>query len=84
MSDPLAGRPGLITEAAATNALAQELGQLAKRHGLRGCVLISFKADRMAVNSNGESDLFARAMEELGDRMLAAIDDGKFDPASET
>jgi len=43
-------------------------------------VLISFTDERVGVNSSGEPDRFGRAMEQLGDRLLAAIDDGKFDP----
>ena len=33
------------------------------------------------VNSSGEPVRFGEAMEILGDRLLAAIDDGMFDPA---
>lgn len=80
MPRPLGGRPGLIEESAAKNALAKDLGQLARRHGLCGCVLISFTDERVGVNSSGQSDDFGRVMEVLGDRLLAAIDDGKFDP----
>lgn len=83
-NNPLAGRPGLVVESAEVNALAKDLGQLAKRHGLRGCVLISFTDERVGVNSSGEPDRFGRAMEQLGDRLLAAIDDGKFDPYTMT
>jgi len=83
VGSPLDGRPGLRVECSATNKLAQELGRLARRHGLRGCVLISFTAERVGVNSSGEPDLFARHMERLGDRILAAIDDGLFDPEVE-
>jgi len=80
VSGRLDGRPGLRTEPATTNALARELGQIAKRNGLRGCVLISFTSDRVGVNSSGEPADFARHMEQLGDRLLAAIDDGGFNP----
>jgi hypothetical protein len=79
-SGPLAGRRGLLVEAAETNALAKDLGQLARRHHLRGCVLISFTDDRVGANSSGEPDSFGIHMEQLGDRLLAAIDDGEFDP----
>ena len=82
MENPLTGRAGLQTEAAATNTLARELGQLATRHHLRGCVLISFTDDRVGVNSSGEPDSFGLHMEQLGNRLLAAIDDGRFDPIS--
>lgn len=60
--------------------LVRALHELAVKHGLQGCVLISFAAERVAVNSYGEPDLFGRAMEELGDRILEKIDDGEFDP----
>lgn len=80
MSDPLTGPPGLRTEDPETSALARDLGQLAKRHRLMGVVLISFTGERVGVNSSGETYLSGRAMEQLGHRILAAIDDGKFDP----
>ena len=80
MSDPLAGRPGLEIIPAAKSALAKELGQLARRHQLVGVVLISFTSDRIGVNSSGVDGPFGQEMERLGDRILAAIDDGKFDP----
>ena len=80
-ANPLADRPGLLTESAETNELAKELGQLARRHGLRGCVLISFTDYRVGVNSSGEGE-WVQQMEHLGDRLLAAIDDGMFNPDS--
>ena len=81
MPQSLKDRPGLRSVTATGNALARELGQLATRHGLRGAVLISFtRDDRVGVNSSGEPDIFGVAMEKLGDQILAAIDDGKFDP----
>jgi hypothetical protein len=82
-ASPLTGRPGLVTECAETNPLARELGQLAKRHGLRGAVLISFTEDRVGVNSSGDPAAFAIHMERLGERLLAAIDDGAFDPLAD-
>lgn len=77
----LEGRPGFKTEEPETNALARDLGQLAKKHGLLGVVLISFTRDHVGVNSSSETRLFGDAMVELGDRVLAAIDDGQFDPS---
>ena len=74
----VADRPGLITSR--THPLIRELRKLAKRHGLQGCVLVSFSAERVAVNSCGEPDLFGKAMEQLADRILAKIDDGEFNP----
>jgi hypothetical protein len=81
MNSPLEGRPGLTIEDPETNELARDLGRLAVRHKLRGCVLISFKGFRVGVNSSGEPDLFGRAMERMGDQILAAIDNGQFDPS---
>ena len=78
--DPLAGRPGLETINPKLDPKARELGEFAKRHGLHGCVLISFSGERVGVNSSGRGDMWSRQMQSLGDRLLAAIDDGKFDP----
>lgn len=80
MHKSLHGRTDLREEPASTNALARDLGLLAKRHGLQGVVMLSFKADRVGVNSSGDPLMFALAMERLGDQLLAAIADGKFDP----
>ena len=82
MRKRLCDRTGLRTDPATKNALARDLGQLAARHGLRGCVLVSFTDDRVGVNSSGEPDSFGQHMERLGDKILAAIDDGMFDPES--
>lgn len=60
--------------------LVKALRELRTFHGLHGCVLISFDEDRVAVNSSGRDELFGAAMEILGDQILTAIDDGKFDP----
>ncbi len=62
--------------------MARDVGELARKHGLTGCVLISFTGDYVGVNSSGVGS-FAGHMATLGDRLLAAIDDGKFDPVSE-
>lgn len=84
MSDrntPLEDRPGYFEDNPKKHALARELGQLAKRHDLRGAVLISFtRDDRVGVNSSGEPEMFARAMDQLASRILTAIDNGDFDP----
>ena len=77
MHPSLKGRSGLRSES--PHSLARDLGILAKRHGLLGVVMISFGRERVGVNSSGEG-LMAIAMERLGDQILAAIDDGKFDP----
>lgn len=60
--------------------LGNDLSQLASKHGLQGCVLISFQGDRVGVNSSADDPLVLRAMTELGDRVLAKIDDGELDP----
>jgi hypothetical protein len=79
--DPLAGRPGLETVSPKLDPKARELGEFAKRHGLCGAVLISFSGDLVGVNSSGRGEMWSRQMQSLGDRLLAAIDDGKFDPS---
>lgn len=81
MKSPLAGRPGLITERAETNALSHDLGQLLFRHGLTGCVLLSFKGERVGINSSADGDGFGKVMERLADQILAAFDSGEFDGA---
>jgi hypothetical protein len=77
---PLAERPGLTTSC--SHKLIDALSNLARQHGLIGCVLVSFTDDRVAVNSCGEPAQFGRAMEELADRILIKIDDGELDPTS--
>lgn len=80
-SNPLTGRPSL--RISRSHPLVRALHDLAVEHGLMGCVLVSFtgKPDyRVGINSCGEPDEFGIAMEQLGDRILAAIDDGQFDP----
>lgn len=80
MSKPLEDRPGFETDEP-TDDLARDLGKLAKRHGLLGVVLVSFKGGRIGTNFSGEGDLMYRAMDELSSKILTAIDDGKFDPS---
>lgn len=74
----LRDRPGLDVQVG--SPLSRDLGDLARRHGLMGAVLITFADDRVGVDSFGKGVVFAEAMNRLGDQMLAAIDDGKFDP----
>lgn len=68
------------TELPENNPLAQDLGRLAKRHGLRGCVLISFTENRVGINSSADSDLMLQHMQELADKLLAAITNGEYNP----
>jgi len=63
-----------------SHPLVSALHDLAKAHGLQGCVLVSFYGDRVGVNSHGESTLWGSAMDELASRILGKIDDGEFDP----
>lgn len=77
--DPLFGRPSLVTSR--MHPLIKEVHELAVRNNLRGCVLISFTDERVAVNSSGSPERFGEAMEELANRILAMIDDGLLDPA---
>jgi hypothetical protein len=79
MNKPLSSQPGYREESGQTNHLAKDLGQLARKHHLRGCVLVSFTDDRVGINSSGEPDAMADAMEQLADRFLTGIMDGKFD-----
>lgn len=76
---PIESRPGYQETPAKESTLARELGLLARKHKILGCVLISFTRGRVAVNSSGVTPL-APCMDQLADRMLAAIDDGFFDP----
>ena len=80
MSNPLEGRAGLQSMPAELSPMALELGRFRRKFGLVGCVLLSFKGDRVGVNSSGMNDEFGAAMVALGDEILAAFDDGQFDP----
>lgn len=60
--------------------LARAVRELRERFGLVGCVLIDFTAERVGVCHSGKTDEFNQHMATLGARILAAIDDGKFDP----
>lgn len=77
MSETLHQRDGF--EEDASHPLVSALSELATRHSLQGCVLISFYGDRVGVNSCAETEIFGQAMEKLGDRILVKIDDGEFD-----
>ncbi len=79
MASPLDGRKGLVTESPESNALAQDLALLVVKHRLTGAVLVTFTLERVAVNSSGIGQ-FGHHMEQLGDKILAAIDDGSYDP----
>lgn len=77
MSDtqPLHERTGYQTG----RFMSRDVGQLARKNKLDGCVLISFKEGRVGVNYSGEGLMFEE-MEKLSSKILKAIDDGNFDP----
>ena len=77
---PLELRPGFEAGNPETDALARDVGALAKRHGLAGCVLLSFKGDRVRTHFSAAGGAMYRAMDQLSSRMLVAIDNGEFDP----
>jgi len=77
-ASPLAGRAGLRIDQ--HSEIGKAIADMAKAQELRGCVLISFRKGRIGSTTYGKTPEFAKVMEQLGDRLLAAIDDGKFDP----
>jgi len=62
------------------DALQRDLGALAKKHGLLGCVLIQFTRDRVGGRSWAINDEMCGAMDTLNTRILTDIDDGRHDP----
>lgn len=73
------GRPGL--KISSKHPLIADLEALRAKHGLTGCVLISFHgSDRIGATAAGKTEEFMGHMKTLGDRILARIDDGEFDP----
>ena len=62
------------------DALQRDLGALARKHGLMGCVLVQFTADRVGARSWGENDVACAGMTALATRILTDIDDGRHDP----
>lgn len=72
-------RPG-YQESAAPDALQRDLGALARKHGLFGCVLVQFDTDRVGVRSWGKNEIACAGMTFLADRILTDIDDGRHDP----
>jgi hypothetical protein len=78
MAAPLKERPGY--QADHGHELIDATRELREQNGLTGVVVISFYGDRVGVNSSGSNPAFGEAMHDLADRVLAAIDDGYFDP----
>ena len=81
MSQPLDHREGLEFTPPEESALARDLGKLAEKHGLTGCVMLSLKGERVGVNSSGKTDKFCAVMTRVGDQILADFDDGRYDAA---
>lgn len=63
--------------------LAAAVRKLRQDFNLIGVVLIDFTTEHVGVCAAGKTEEFAGHMETLGERILAAIDDGKFDPEEE-
>lgn len=74
------GRPGL--KISSKHPLIADLEALRAKHRLTGCVLVSFSgaAGTNSVTAAGKTEEFMGYMKTLGDRILARIDDGEFDP----
>lgn len=75
---PLNKRSGL--RVIKNGPFSRDLGQFRKDHGLMGCVLITFDSDRVGTASSAMNDAFLTAMEELADKVLVMIDDGRLNP----
>jgi len=81
MSENLKDRPSYVEDH--DSPLTKALGKLRREFGLVGVVLIDFTSDRVGACSSGATEEFSRHMSTLADRVLAAIDDGKFNPDEE-
>lgn len=62
------------------DSLQRDLGELAKRHGLTGVVLIQFDTERVGCRSWGVAPAMMRAMDAIGTRVLSDISAGRHDP----
>jgi hypothetical protein len=84
---PVEIRPG-YEDAQAPDAIQRDLGALARKHELVGCVLIQFAGRRSGTRSWGMAaascwgvtEEFAAAMNTLGARIMTDIEDGRHDP----
>ncbi|HBO5516254.1 TPA: hypothetical protein L4559_005183 [Pseudomonas aeruginosa] len=66
-----------------THPILDDLRSLAEKHGLAGCILISFDVDndRVSTSVAGTNQVFVdQGMKPLADQLLARIDNGEFDP----
>ncbi len=75
MSSEVSDNPELQT----SRHMSREVGVLATKFGLSGCVFVSFTDERVGVNSSGATDPLQKAMEALGDRILLAVSSGALD-----
>lgn len=74
---PLSARVGLKEQH--PSPYRRELDSIVANHGAHGAVLIVFEADRVGATASGKGG-FDAATQKLADQLLAAIDDGQFDP----
>lgn len=62
------------------DSLQRDLGELAKRHGLTGVVLVQFDTERVGCRSWGITPAMMRAMDVIGTQVLGDINAGRHDP----
>lgn len=77
MDQSLSKRPGL--KEVNPSPYRRELDSIVDKHGAHGAVLIVFDGDRVGATASGKG-AFDAATQKLADQLLAAIDDGQFDP----
>ena len=80
---PIDQRAG-YQEGIRVDAFQRDLSALATKHGLVGCVLISFTSERVGSRSWGKTHEFMTEMDRLGTQIMTDIDDGRHDPLDET
>lgn len=80
-TSPLHGRDGLRERR--DHPVTRNLSRLVEQHNLQGAVLITFQGGDVSVTSSAMNNRWLGAMEKLGDMILAKIDDGDFDAATE-
>ncbi len=82
MSDTPIGLRAGYSHLTEPDALQRDLGELARKHGLTGCVLVQLLAaqERIGVRSWGVNEGILLGMDWLATRILTDIDDGRHDP----
>lgn len=65
------------------DSLRPALGEIVRKAGLHGAVLVSFYADQIGVNSSGRDPTWGDITENLADLILRRFDDGEYDAAVE-